>query len=131
MPSIRYKLLPSTEDDVETTRFGPKRRTQIKQLVFYVLAGAAAMYLAVQGAHMFVRNIAVPMMRHTRFGSMALGGKACHRNLTTGTVNGLPAYFNLPSGDKIPSVALGTVNSWSLFVFDVLNRDVGTRGAHV
>ena len=39
----------------------------------------------------------------------ALGSHGVYRNLTTAKSGQLPTHYTLPSGDKIPSVALGTL----------------------
>ena len=95
-----YKPLASSPDE-ESGDFNPKSRSvQFKRLAFYIIAGCTLMYLSAQGMRAFARVVSKPCHPSHRH----------HHNLTS---IALPAHYTLPSGDKIPSVALGTVNSAS------------------
>lgn len=88
-----------------------KRSAGLKFYINRVLVLAVVMYAAFTGFRAVSRSA---------FGSRVW--QACHglqRNLTTGA--SLPSHYQLPSGDRIPAVALGTVitasharivNSW-------------------
>lgn len=93
MPSLRYKLLPQDDGD-EEQQFGVTRaHNRHKRLLFHILAVAAVMYVSYLGIRAVARSSKV------RMGRPCHGG---HRNLSS-----LPSHYTLPSGDKIPSVALG------------------------
>lgn len=97
-----YKPLATSEDDSESDPELALRRVRtrrFKKLAFHLLAVAAIMYAVFSGVKYLARSL--PKMRMP-------GGAPCNgprRNLSS-----LPEHFVLPSGDKIPSVALGTVN---------------------
>lgn len=96
-----YKPLATSEDaeDPELTQTRVHTR-RYKNLAFHCLAIAAVMYAIFSGVKYIAR--AMPKMRT---------GAPCHgprRNLSS-----LPEHYTLPSGDKIPSVALGTVTLFS------------------
>ncbi|KAJ3525138.1 hypothetical protein NM688_g8450 [Phlebia brevispora] len=96
MPSV-YQLLPTTDGGKPDEQLTRKiKREKIKKILFHVLAVSAIMVIAAQGLRAFIRS-------SERF--LQYGGKGCHgmqRNLSS-----LPSHYSLPSGDKIPSVALG------------------------
>lgn len=99
MPSP-YQLLPTAEEGDKTTEglYQKLRREKTKRLLFHILAGCALMFLAIQGIRALARS-----------SGRSMTGPGCHgphRNLSS-----LPSHYTLPSGDEIPSVALGTVNS--------------------
>ncbi|EMD39495.1 hypothetical protein CERSUDRAFT_80875 [Gelatoporia subvermispora B] len=89
MPSYRYKLLSSGDDDGELTT---KPTTRRKNVLFALVAAAAALYAMFTAVRFVVRTSRLPC--NSRMGM--------HRNLSS-----LPEHFTLASGDKIPSVALG------------------------
>ena len=97
MPTF-YELLPTSEEGKAEEQLTRKiRRDKIKKILFHVLAVFAVMLVALQGLKSFIKT-------SERF--LTYGGKGCHgmqRNLSS-----LPSHYALPSGDKIPSVALGT-----------------------
>ena len=102
---LYYKPLATSEEDEESqtlksrlSRFGPSSNT--KSVLFSVVATAAVMYALYLGSKSLLSSL--PKFRHGMRPGCGLHGQ---RNLTT-----LPSYYALPSGDKIPSVALGTVN---------------------
>lgn len=94
MPSPHYKPL-SQDDGDEEQQFGvaPRVQNRHKRLLFHILAVAAVMYVSFLGVRAISRSSKMRM------------GKPCHavhRNLSS-----LPSHYTLPSGHKIPSVALG------------------------
>lgn len=98
MPSIPYQLLPTTADGDKVQDSTRKiRREKIKRVLFYVLTIFTVMFFALQGLKVFVRSSS-QFLHH---GPGCHGGM--HRNLSS-----LPSHYTLPSGNKIPSVALGT-----------------------
>ncbi|KDQ49217.1 hypothetical protein JAAARDRAFT_43007 [Jaapia argillacea MUCL 33604] len=91
-----YKRLPVDEFDNEqpfksTTTADKKRR------IFHFITAAAIMVAIFSG------------LRHvSKSNSKFLWGSAgCHGRLNMSTASKLPSHYTLPSGDKIPSVALG------------------------
>ncbi|THH29370.1 hypothetical protein EUX98_g4815 [Antrodiella citrinella] len=101
MASLHYKPLAFSESDVdeefESVHTRPtthEKRQRLKKLAFVLVAGATVMYLAFTGTRALVRAVAKPCV-----------SSGHHRNLTT--AGALPTHYTLPSGDKIPSVALG------------------------
>lgn len=101
-----YKPLATSEEGEEESqtfksrlsRFGPSSRT--KSVLFSIVATTAVMYALYLGSRSLLGSL--PRFRH---GARPGCGLHRHRNLTA-----LPSHYTLPSGDKIPSVALGTVN---------------------
>jgi len=90
----RYKPLPTIGED-ENTVFKARNTRKQKKVIFHVLAFVAIMYAAFSGVRYVSRS---------NWG-LAKGLWGCHgaqRNLSS-----LPSHFILPSGDKIPTVALG------------------------
>jgi hypothetical protein len=90
----RYKPLPTISED-ETTVFRARNARKQKKVIFHVLAIVTIMYAAFSG----IRYVARSNL------GLAKGLWGCHgaqRNLST-----LPSHYTLPSGDKIPTVALG------------------------
>ena len=99
MPRIQYDLLP-TGDDAKADEQRDKRirHARLKRITFHVLVVLALMYAGYHGLRAFARS-----------SSQFLRAKPCHgaqRNLSA-----LPSHYTLPSGHKIPSVALGTAAS--------------------
>ncbi|KAL4250107.1 hypothetical protein ABKN59_005965, partial [Abortiporus biennis] len=90
--SIFYKPL-ATDEDEDIFLDKEQRRRRVKKVIFHLLAVVGMMYATFVGTKALFRWSAVsPATR-----------KPCHnRNLTS-----LPTHYTLPSGDKIPSVALG------------------------
>lgn len=90
-----------------------KRKTTVKRIAFHVLAVLAIMYALVLAVKEF--PAACRMVRskgmHMKNGTYVYMGHnmtGCHgANRTMSTASGLPGFYTLPSGDKIPSVALG------------------------
>ncbi|OJT03862.1 hypothetical protein TRAPUB_5453 [Trametes pubescens] len=94
MSSLHYKPL-SQDDGDEEQQFdvAPRVQNRHKRLLFHILAVAAVMYVSFLGVRAISRSSKMRM------------GKPCHgahRNLSS-----LPSHYTLPSGHKIPSVALG------------------------
>jgi len=88
-----YKPLATSEDDNEDQANRRLRIRKIKRSLFALVAVAALMYVAFLGTRAIIRAGARGRSRYP----------GCnHRNLTS-----LPSHFTLPSGDKIPTVALG------------------------
>lgn len=115
LPTADPQVLDKDEQlvDLEASRARRDRRTTVvKKIIFHILAALAIMYalvLAVKeiptACRMF-RNNGVLMKNVTSVNTQKLGG--CHgANRTLSTAAGLPSFHSLPSGDKIPSVALG------------------------
>jgi hypothetical protein len=113
MPPI-YAPVPTVDKDEQVVDLEAsgvrraRRTTVIKKIFFHILAVIAIMYalvLAARGipaACRMIRNGKIPNPVHTQ----KLNG--CHgANRTLSTGAGLPSFHMLPSGDKIPSVALG------------------------
>ena len=115
-----YELLPTAEDTGDKVEYESlvrrRRIARAKELLSRVLALLAIMFLGYQGLWSFVKS-------SFKF----LHSKPCHgtsgsqRNLTS-----LPSHFTLPSGDKIPSVALGTI-----YVFERTCVAHTTRFTHI
>ncbi|OCH92819.1 hypothetical protein OBBRIDRAFT_790840 [Obba rivulosa] len=89
MPSYRYKLLSNGDDDEQISTKPAVRR---KKILFGIIAVAAAMYAVFSAARFLVRSSRLACHKPP----------GLHRNLSS-----LPDHFTLPSGDNIPSVALG------------------------
>lgn len=112
MPPL-YSPLPTVPEVVEDKQFDLEAshrrqpKTTFKKIIFYVLAIFAIMYALVLGvkeipsACRMLRSKAMLMKNGTNM-------SGCHgANRTISTGAGLPSFYTLPSGDKIPSVALG------------------------
>ena len=109
MPSLpthaaRYELLPTADiaDDSDkpynaTAWAREHRSARVKQVLFRVVAVACVMFIGYQGLSAFLRS-----------SSKFLRTKPCHgiphRNFSALPVQ---SHYTLPSGDKIPTVALG------------------------
>jgi len=93
--SSAYSLLPTTDDpklNDEQSVAKAARTRRIKKLLFNVLLVATMVFAGFHALRAFARS--AERFLHT---------PPCHhRNLTS-----LPTHYALPSGDKIPSVALG------------------------
>ncbi|KAM5540762.1 hypothetical protein V8D89_005406 [Ganoderma adspersum] len=93
---------PEADDDLEDPEDDHRRIFTLKRLLFFVLSMAAFF----QASYLVGQKLFAPA------GRMRLGtpcrGSGRHRNFSS-AVNGarLQRHFTLPSGDKIPSVALG------------------------
>ncbi|KAF7768022.1 hypothetical protein Agabi119p4_7265 [Agaricus bisporus var. burnettii] len=106
MPPL-YTLLPTEPKDAKATSVDleashrPDSRITFKKVALYSLAALAVMYAVMLG----IKEVP-SACRMWRSKSMAMKGAIAHgANRTMST--GLPSHFTLPSGDKIPSVALG------------------------
>jgi len=89
-----YKPLATSEEEADLD--GSKSsRARTKKIIFHFIAIGAVMYAIFLGTRSFVRW-------SVKSGRPMKGGCHGQRNLTS-----LPSYYTLPSGDKIPSVALG------------------------
>lgn len=109
MPPL-YTLLPTESKDAKATSIDleashrPDSRITFKKVALYSLAALAVMYAVMLG----IKEVP-SACRMWRSKSMAMKGAIAHgANRTMST--GLPSHFTLPSGDKIPSVALGNVS---------------------
>ena len=107
MPSVtgsaRYELLPTSDTAKAQEELSSNiRKTHLKQILFRVLALAAIMFVAIQGIRSWAKSSA-------RFSHKPCHG--LHRNLSS-----LPSHYTLPSGDRIPSVALGMFVVWFLAI---------------
>lgn len=94
-----YQQVPTDDVDKEAGDDAIKNERKRRNFVFRILVACAIMYSIFLG----VRHVSRLRMMH--------GGIGCqkplighHKNMSTGA---LPTHFTLPSGDKIPSVALG------------------------
>ena len=87
-----YKPLPINDREPYAE---PQKRTKTKRFLFRLLVGIAIMTAISYGIRYISRN--------SKFG-MRRCQWTDNRTLMT-----LPSHYSLPSGDKIPSVALGTV----------------------
>ena len=96
---------PESDDDLdEPLELDPPHRTFSWKRLLFVLLSMAAFF---QASYLVAKHFAGPAAR-TRLGTPCRGSGR-HRNFSS-AVNGarLQRHFTLPSGDKIPSVALGT-----------------------
>ncbi|EPQ54864.1 hypothetical protein GLOTRDRAFT_111441 [Gloeophyllum trabeum ATCC 11539] len=82
-----YQLVPDDGEHVEKRRANTKKR-----LLFHFVAVMAVLYAAFSGI---------------RYGARAGWLKGCAGKMRYSTKTQLPSHYTLPSGDKIPSVALG------------------------
>lgn len=98
-----YKLLVD-EDDPHT-----RKRRSIKSTLVRVLGVLAIMYAAFAGLRALSR---------TKFAGRiweSCGGGPMHRNMSMEAGAKLPSHYVLPSGDRIPAVALGTVQYFECY----------------
>jgi diketogulonate reductase-like aldo/keto reductase len=94
--SPAYQSLPTSHKDEQiTTTVKAQKPNKQNKNIFWVFAVLAILYAALTA----IRHISQSNFKHVRW----LGG--CHG--TQRNTSGLPAHFTLPSGDKIPAVALG------------------------
>lgn len=103
-----YKLLPSSTDidsdaeraDIQDSQ--PRKQRTVKYILVKVLGALAIMYATFTGLRTLTRlSVVRPLSMRP--------GVACHglqRNMSKSA--SLPWHYQLPSGDRIPSVALGT-----------------------
>jgi hypothetical protein len=92
----RYKQLPTISEDEQTATFQGCNARKRKKNIFYILALVATIYVAFSGLrHIFWSNFGFPEEPWACLGAQ-------------NNLSGLPSHYTLPSGDKIPSVALGT-----------------------
>lgn len=99
-----YQPIPTSENQNDDDRKGtilykPTAFVSQKRKVFYALSFVAIMYATFSGIRLLARS----KIFQGCSGSGAMNG-TMHRNMSTAT---LPSHYTLPSGDKIPSVALG------------------------
>jgi hypothetical protein len=101
VPVAEYKLLPTTnQDDIVNESPPQARQTKTyRSILARILVVFSIMYLASSGVHSISRI-------GGRWGAWC-GSGAGHRALSTSRGVQLPTHYTLPSGDKIPSVALG------------------------
>ncbi|KAI9065994.1 hypothetical protein FKP32DRAFT_1756257 [Trametes sanguinea] len=98
MPPRNYKQLPQYDVDVEEQQRLNHRSTSsrsFKRVLFHILAISALMYMSFVGVRAVARSAKLRMP----IGAPCRGAQ---RNLSS-----LPTHYTLPSGDKIPAVALG------------------------
>jgi len=97
-----YQPVPTNDDDKERG-FGRFPISYKKKNIFCrILAVVFVMYIAMLGLRHLPRSLQKSLWSST----------PCHglqRNLSASTK--LPSHYTLPSGDKIPSVALGILPS--------------------
>ena len=86
-------------DSLLPSKTGPQRirKFDLKKRLIGILGISAMVYLALTA----LRNTGFPAFKRI-LAAPCRGG-----NRTFGTGQGLPSHYTLPSGDKIPSVALG------------------------
>lgn len=98
MTSPAYEPLPSVDIDKEETFGRPSTlKKKSKRVLSHLLVAFAVMYFVGYGTQRLISSL----------GKMT-GGMGCHGlNRTLTTKSKLPSHYTLPSGDKIPSVALG------------------------
>jgi hypothetical protein len=94
MANPDYHLLPSSDAEAHGTK--SRRCAELKRLAFKFIA-VAAMISGAFAVLRFSRQFAAPCRN------------GAHRNHSTSRK--LPSHYKLPSGDKIPSVALGVWRS--------------------
>lgn len=97
LPGLPFYYKPLATDENEGPPSARKLRIiTLKRILFQILTIVAIGYASYLGTSAFLNS---GFMRHAH-------RPGCpHHNTTT-----LPTEFTLPSGDKIPTVALGTVN---------------------
>lgn len=111
LPTMSYQPIPTTEHDIERApgakSFKSERSSfRVKTILSRVLAAFVIMYLALAG----LRSLKLS----PSYSSLGRFGLGCHKNASMKAgLSTLPSHYKLPSGDQIPSVALGTVNSTS------------------
>lgn len=115
MPPI-YSPLPTEEpdkqSDLEAAAAPRSHRATLKKGVFHILAIAAIMYALVLAAKeipsvcRMARNKGF-LPKNGAYVHPKYNTTGCRGNRTMVTTSGLPSFYTLPSGDKIPSVALG------------------------
>lgn len=87
-----YKSLAANESDDELSTANVCSKSTFKKHIFRILVAVAIMYAAFSG----IKQLSWSNLRIFR------GCHGAQRNISS-----LPAHFTLPSGDTIPSVALG------------------------
>ncbi|KAI0738889.1 NADP-dependent oxidoreductase domain-containing protein [Daedaleopsis nitida] len=98
MSSRYYRPLPQSEIDIEKrTPKAPQRRSIFTWKHLFVLLAMAFVF---RSTYLALKHASSPSAR--RLGTPCSGS---HRNKSS--VVSLPSHYTLPSGDKIPSVALG------------------------
>lgn len=121
MSSPRYRPLSQKESDVE--HLGSKYRVEERQRKFLftwkrllvVLAMSAVLQCAYLPVKHFTRR---PTTRRMRLGTPCHASHYNHSSIAS-----LPTHYTLPSGDKIPSVALGTRSMTSVSTVYVQSAD--------
>lgn len=93
--SAAYSPLPTSDPLYADGQSARRKKAAKKNLLLKLIIAIAVMFTLVSGARTLSRST---------FWKVCHGGQ---RNISTGN---LPSHYTLPSGDKIPSVALGTVN---------------------
>jgi hypothetical protein len=88
----RYKFLPATDEQTKGRSLGSARP---KKIILHILAIIAIMYATFSGVRYISRS-------NLKFPKGLWGCHGAQRNLSS-----LPSHYTLPSGDKVPSVALG------------------------
>ena len=126
MPPIPYEPLATGDDDKSLQHAQARAHTaRVKRILFTVLSLCAVMVAGFQGLRAIVRSSAGFL--HT--------APCAQRNLSS-----LPSHHTLPSGDKIPSVALGTAASsvmlcalclWLRCAYQVFGRQALVRSGRL
>lgn len=89
MPRAQYDLLSAGDDDKSQEEWSKRlRQDRFKRILFHVLILVTVMFAGFQGMRVLVKSYAQWLRMRP----------GCHN---------LPIYHTLPSGHKIPSVALG------------------------
>jgi hypothetical protein len=89
---VAYTPLPTSNTDIDVERLVEQPTT--KRSCFRTVFVRVSLAL-----------MAITLLHHAA--PRVLRATGCHRGLATGAPTVLPAHFALPSGDKIPAVALG------------------------
>lgn len=101
LPGLPFYYKPlATDENQEPPSPRKLRIIRIKKALFHIVTVVAIGYASYLGTTALLRSA---FMHHVH-------GPGCpHRNFTT-----LPIHLTLPSGDQIPTVALGTLHSFRL-----------------
>lgn len=94
---IHYKRIPEGDGDVKQVSGSPERPVKCayrKKTFLHLLAATVILFSVMYG------------LRHISRAGLIYRGRPCYKGLH-GSAAKLPSHYTLPSGDKIPSVALG------------------------
>lgn len=105
-PRVTYNVLPTGElDKAVPSSTYPEPQKKAKNITIRILAAFAIMYAVTSGLRQISRSFPAGLQW------IAKDCHGLHRNHSTITT--LPTHYTLPSGDKIPAVALGKLSQYS------------------